>query len=122
MELLVATWTLRLALVGALAVGGLSVSAGTPLVESIDRAAIAAFAFTFLGRQIVGWLETPEQRVLRMRARREKSRGKSTKKDSKPTAGAVDGRKSGRTAPAVSAGGDGASASAQVTGASGKAA
>lgn len=117
MELLVATWTLRLALVGALAVGGLSFSAGTPLVESIDRAAIAAFAFTFLGRQIVGWLETPEQRVLRMRARREKSRGKGSKKEPKASAGEADGRRTRRATPAAAEGG-----SASAAGASGKAA
>jgi hypothetical protein len=122
MELLVATWTLRLALVGALAVGGLSFSAGAPLVESIDRAAIAAFAFTFLGRQIVGWLETPEQRVLRMRARREKSRGKGSKKEPTVAAAGTGGRKNRRVAPPAAAPAEGSGASATVAGASGKAA
>jgi len=38
MELFVATWTLRVAIVAALAVGGASYSAGTSVVESVDRA------------------------------------------------------------------------------------
>ena len=71
MELLVATWTLRLALVGALAVAAVSLSAGAALIDAVDRAVLAAFALTFLGRQLIGWLETPQQRMLRLRARRE---------------------------------------------------
>jgi hypothetical protein len=71
MELLVATWTLRLALVGAVAVAAVSLSAGAGLIDAVDRAVLAAFALTFLGRQLIGWLETPEQRMLRLRARRE---------------------------------------------------
>jgi hypothetical protein len=75
MELLVATWTLRLALVGALAVAGISLSAGAPVIDAVDRAVIAAFAFTVLGRKVIGWLETPQQRMLRLRARREAAAG-----------------------------------------------
>jgi hypothetical protein len=71
MELLVATWTLRLSLVGALAVGAISLSAAAPVIEAVDRAVITAFALTFLGRQLIGWLETPQQRMLRLRARRQ---------------------------------------------------
>ena len=78
MELLVATWTLRLAFVGSLAVAGISLSAGTTVIEAVDRAVIAAFAFTLLGRQLIGWLETPEQRMLRLRARREAARAGAT--------------------------------------------
>lgn len=74
MELLVATWTLRLALVASLAVAGISLSAGSTVVEAVDRSVIAAFAFTFLGRLFIGWLETPEQRMLRLRARRDAAR------------------------------------------------
>lgn len=74
MELLVATWTLRLALVGAVAVAGASLSSGATVIDAVDRAVLAAFALTFLGRQLIGWLETPEQRMLRLRARREKAR------------------------------------------------
>ena len=82
MELLVATWTLRIALVGALAVGAISVSAGATVIDAVDRSVIAAFALTFLGRQLIGWLETPQQRMLRLRARRE-----SALKHEKPAGG-----------------------------------
>jgi hypothetical protein len=71
MELLVATWTVRLALVGAVVVAGVSLSAGAALIDAVDRAVLAAFALTVLGRQLIGWLETPEQRMLRLRTRRE---------------------------------------------------
>lgn len=82
MELLVATWTLRLALVAAAAVGGISYSAGTPAVESVDRAIAAAFVFTLFGRLLVGWLEPPEQRLARLRRRRQRQRDGSRDKDS----------------------------------------
>jgi len=71
MELLVATWTLRLVLLGAVAVAAVSLSAGAALIDAVDRAVLAAFAMTLLGRQLIGWLETPQQRMLRLRARRE---------------------------------------------------
>lgn len=74
MELLVAGWTVRLTLVAALVVGGLSVQAGLGLLEATLRAAFAAAVFTTLGRLAVGFLETPEQRLLRLRARRERRR------------------------------------------------
>ena len=75
MELLVATWTLRLTLVGSLAALGVSLSAGATVIDAVDRAAITAFALTLVGRQLIGWLETPEQRMLRLRARRDAARG-----------------------------------------------
>lgn len=71
MELLVATWALRISLLAALVVGAVSFSVGTTVIEAVDRAAVAAFAFTFLGRQLIGWLETPEHRRVRRRAMRE---------------------------------------------------
>lgn len=74
MELLVATWTLRLALGSALLVAWISSSAGVGLVDAVIRGAFAAFVFTLAGRQLIGWLETPEQRMHRLRAR--KGRGK----------------------------------------------
>jgi hypothetical protein len=74
MELLVATWTIRLALLGALLVGWISVASGLSLLDVVVRAALAAFALTFAGRQLIGWLETPEQRMLRLRARRTRKR------------------------------------------------
>lgn len=79
MELLVATWTLRVAIAAALAVGGVSISVGTPVIDSIDRAMAAAVAFTFAGRWLAGWLEPPEARLLRMRRRRDARRAKGTK-------------------------------------------
>jgi len=79
MELLVATWTLRVAVVAALAVGGASYSAGTPAIESVDRAMAAAVLFTFAGRWLTGWLEPPERRLARMRKKREARRAKAAR-------------------------------------------
>jgi hypothetical protein len=81
MELLVATWTLRISLLASVVVGAVSMSVGTTVIEAVDRSVIAAFAFTFLGRQLIGWLETPEQRRVRRRAQREAARagGKTDK-------------------------------------------
>jgi hypothetical protein len=79
MELFVATWTLRVAIVAALAVGGASYSAGTPVVEAVDRGMAAAVLFTFAGRWLTGWLEPPERRLLRMRKKREARRAKGAK-------------------------------------------
>ena len=79
MELLVATWTLRIAIVAALAVGGASLSAGTPVVDAVDRGMAAAVVFTFAGRWLVGWLEPPERRLLRMRKKREARRAKAAR-------------------------------------------
>jgi hypothetical protein len=90
MELLVATWTLRLALVGSLAVAGISLSAGATVIEAAERAVIAAFALTLLGRQLIGWLQTPEQRMLRLRVRREAARaGVASAREPKRSKGAA---------------------------------
>lgn len=93
MELFVATWTLRVAIVAALAVGGASYSAGTPVVEAVDRAMAAAVLFTFAGRWLTGWLEPPERRLLRMRKKREARRAKGAKA-AKPDAAARAAAKS----------------------------
>jgi hypothetical protein len=77
MELLVASWTVRLALVGMLVVGWISLSAGIGVLDTVIRAALTAFVLLFAGRQILGFLETPEQKIARMRARRA---GKAKKK------------------------------------------
>ncbi len=75
MELLVATWTLRLALVGALAVAAISVSAGATMHRRRRaRRASPPSPSPLLGRLLIGWLETPEQRMLRLRRRREAAR------------------------------------------------
>lgn len=102
MELLVATWTLRLALVGSVAVAGVSLSSGASLIDAVDRAVLAAFALTFLGRQLIGWLETPEQRMLRLRARRSaagKHATKPAKEKREPQARKQKPAKAGRPEP-----------------------
>jgi hypothetical protein len=75
MELLVATWALRLALVAAAAVGLVSWWAGATPVEAVDRAALTAAVFTLGGRWLMDVLETPEQRIARLRAERRSRRG-----------------------------------------------
>jgi hypothetical protein len=79
MQLLVATWTIRVAIIAALAVGGSSYMAGTATIVSVDRGIAAAVLFTFAGRWLMGWLEPPERRLLRMRQKREARRAKSLK-------------------------------------------
>jgi hypothetical protein len=79
-ELLVATWTVRLAFVSAIAVLWISLSAGSVLVDAVLRAAVAAFVFTFAGRLLIGFLERPDQRMHRLRAERAKRQGKATGK------------------------------------------
>ena len=82
MELLVATWSVRLAMIGALTVGGLSLSVGASPLDAVARAAAAAFAFTLGGRVLLARIETHDQRVRRLRARRaaSKNTGKNTGK------------------------------------------
>ncbi len=99
MELLVATWTVRLVAVAALAVAGLSYTSGAPLLDSIDRALVAAFVFSLTGKWLMGWLETPETKLLRMRQRREAQRAKGGGKAQKP----AKAEKGGRAAPAAKA-------------------
>ncbi len=76
MELLVAGWVARLTLFAALLVGGLSLQAGLGPLDAALRAAFAAFVFTTAGRIAISLLETPEQRLLRLRAKRERARAK----------------------------------------------
>jgi hypothetical protein len=80
MELLVAAWTARLALVGALLVGWISLAAGATMLDVAIRVAIAAFVLTYAGRLLIGWLETPEQKMLRLRASRSSQRPKKRAK------------------------------------------
>ena len=75
MELLVATWTVRLSLIGGLIVGGVSMAMGLGMIDVAVRVGLTAFILTFTGRQLVGLLETPEQRMMRMRLKRAKQRG-----------------------------------------------
>ena len=92
MELLVATWTVRFAFVAAVAVLAISLSAGSVLVDAVLRAAVAAFVFTFAGRLLIGFLETPDQRMHRLRnerAKRDKSGGKPADKPKSPDKAAV---------------------------------
>lgn len=76
MQLLVATWTLRLSVVAALAVGGVSYQAGASALDCVDRALAVAVGFTLAGRWLLGWLEPPEVRMLKMRQRRDARRSK----------------------------------------------
>jgi hypothetical protein len=75
MELLVATWTVRLTLVAILVVGWITVSSGLGLLDAVIRTALVAFVLLFAGRQALNWLETPEQKLARLRDRRAKPRG-----------------------------------------------
>lgn len=70
MELLVATWTVRLAFFGALGVAAISLGAGSLVPDAVIRAAFVAFVFTLAGRLLIGFLETPEQRLARLRRER----------------------------------------------------
>ncbi|HEX8941069.1 MAG TPA: hypothetical protein VF763_12985 [Candidatus Limnocylindrales bacterium] len=111
MELFVAAWVLRLAIVAALAVGGVSWSVGTPPVEAVDRAAAAAFVFTLGGRWFLGWLEPPERRLARLRAERARKRSgkgrgadESTADEAEPSAApaaSATSRHAGRGAPSA---------------------
>jgi hypothetical protein len=76
MELLVATWTMRVAIVAALAVGYVSYEAGASTLDCVDRALAAAVAFLIAGRVLIGWLEPAEKKMLRMRIKRAKKRSK----------------------------------------------
>jgi hypothetical protein len=80
MELLIATWTVRLALVGALLVGWISLASGATMIDMAIRIALAAFVLTYAGRLMMGWLETPEQKMLRMRVGRSSKRAKKKAK------------------------------------------
>jgi hypothetical protein len=84
MELLVATWTMRVAIVAALAVGYVSYEAGAATLDCVDRALAAAVAFLIAGRLLIGWLEPPEKKMLRMRIKRARKRAKKRR----PTTGA----------------------------------
>lgn len=79
MELLVATWTMRVAIVAAMAVGYVSYQAGASTLDCVDRALAAAVAFLIAGRFLIGWLEPPEKKMLRMRIKRAKKRAKNRK-------------------------------------------
>jgi hypothetical protein len=77
MELLVATWTIRLTLVGMLVVGWLTLSSGLGMIDVVVRAGVVAFVLLFAGRQALNWLETPEQKLARLRASRGRKRGEA---------------------------------------------
>ena len=103
MDLLIATWTLRIAIIAGLAIGGASYSAGTPVIECVDRAMAAAVGFTLLGRWLVGWIEPPELRMLRKRRRRELARAKKSRSKAGANANARAGaRGSGTRSSTVS--------------------
>jgi flagellar motor component MotA len=97
MELLVATWTLRIAIIAALAVGGVSYQAGASAVDCVDRALAVAVVFTLAGRFLMNWLEPPERKMLRMRKRREAKRSKAMKSATSDTVAAARARRSAST-------------------------
>jgi len=97
MELLVATWTLRIAVVAALAVGGASLQSGAPAVDCVDRALATAVGFTLAGRWLVGWLEPPERKLMRMRKKREARRSKAMKTATADSVAAARARRSTST-------------------------
>jgi type II secretory pathway component PulM len=99
MELFVAIWSLRLALLGSLLVGVVSISTGTQVLDAADRALVAAFAFTLLGRLLVGWLEPPEERKRRRRAQFESRRAPKGAAATR-LAGAAATRPAGAASPA----------------------
>jgi len=75
MELFVATWTVRFALVGAVGVAGISLASGSLVPDAVIRAVLVAFVFTIGGRLLIGALETPEHRVARLRRERARKAG-----------------------------------------------
>jgi hypothetical protein len=97
MELLVATWTLRIAVVAALAVGGASLQSGAPAIDCVDRALATAVVFTLFGRLLVGWLEPPERKMMRMRKRRDARRAKQMKSAAADSVAAARARRSTST-------------------------
>ena len=80
MELLVATWTVRLAFVGAAGVFGISLVSGSLVPDAVIRAFVVAFVFTLAGRLLIGFLETPEQKLHRLRRERAQRGGKPVSK------------------------------------------
>jgi hypothetical protein len=97
MQVLVATWTLRIAIVAAFAVGGVSYQAGASAIDCVDRALAAAVGFTLAGRWLLGWLEPPEIRMLKLRRRREAQRAKGRKAAMSDTVAAAKARRSAST-------------------------
>jgi len=97
MELFIATWTLRIAIVAALAVGGVSFEAGGSPIDCVDRAMATAVGFTLAGRLLVGWLEPPERKMMRLRKRREARRAKAMKSATADSVAAARARRSAST-------------------------
>jgi hypothetical protein len=75
MELLVATWTVRLTLVAMLVVGWISLASGLGMLDVVIRVGVTALVLTFAGKWLMGYLETPEQKLARLRAQRSRNRG-----------------------------------------------
>lgn len=87
MELLVATWTLRLTLAAGALVALVSLAAGGSPLDAVARVALVAFLVTSGGRVLIDQLETPEQRVHRLRARRARRHRRSGRAAARPTPG-----------------------------------
>ena len=97
MDLFIATWTLRIAIVAALAVGGASYESGAPMMDCVDRALAVAVGFTLAGRFLVSWLEPPEVKMMRMRKKREAKRAKAMKAAASDSVAAARARRSTST-------------------------
>jgi hypothetical protein len=97
MELLIATWTLRIAIVAALAVGGVSYQAGGTPIDCVDRALAVAVGFTLFGRLLLSWLEPPERKMLKARSKREAKRSKQMKAATSDSVAAARARRSAST-------------------------
>jgi hydrogenase/urease accessory protein HupE len=76
-ELLVATWTIRLTFVAVLVTGFITLSSGLGMLDVVLRASLVAFVLLYAGRQALNWLETPEQKLARLRAKRTKKRAEA---------------------------------------------
>ena len=88
MELVVVSWGMRVTLVAAAAVTVISLLSGAAIIDAADRGAAVALAFTLFARWVLDRLETPEQRLLRLRAQRQKRRRASGREGSdEPSSG-----------------------------------
>jgi hypothetical protein len=94
MELVVVTWTVRLALVASLGVGAVSYLAGNDAIDIAIRSLLAALAFFVAARFLLDRLEAPEQRLARLQARR--SGGRGSRDDDAPAKGKGKGKAKGK--------------------------
>jgi hypothetical protein len=58
-----------------LVAGWVTLSSGLGMIDVVIRTALVAFVMLFAGRQALGWLETPDQKLARLRSSRAHKRG-----------------------------------------------